>query len=324
MMSEKNKCNCEQKKRLGFKRKIGFERDMERSFWIIMIPFVLMFLIFRVYPMVWGFILSFTNFTGFNLDSLKFVGLDNYKHVFMDREALPSILKVLSIGVITVPGCVFIGYISAIALSGHNRGTSAFRILWMLPAIIPTIALTIMWRGMMAQDGGMLNSLLELFGLNSINWFSNQHIKKGVIIMILYGATSGLLSHIAAIKAIPADMYEAANIEGANAFQKAIYITVPMMSNMMYMSLLTGMIAILQLFEQPVLLAGGGVAGTSALTTIPPSSVYTYVVHVYQQIFVNMRFGYGLALVWVIFVVIMLLTVIVEWSKRFWVYKEVD
>ena len=78
----------------GKKRGVGFERDMERTFWTIMTPFVIMFLVFRVYPIVWGFILSFTNFTGFNLDSLKFVELDNYKHVFTDREALPSIWKV--------------------------------------------------------------------------------------------------------------------------------------------------------------------------------------------------------------------------------------
>lgn len=305
------------------KRKVGFERDMERTFWLIMTPFVIMFLLFKLYPIVWGFILSFTNFTGFNLDELKNVGLDNYKHVFTDKEALPSIWKVFKIGLVTVPCGMVISYTSAIALSGYKRGTTAFRLLWFLPAVIPGIAMTIMWRGMMAQDGGMLNTLLETIGLDSINWFSNKHIKKGVMIMLIYGSTGGLLTNIAAIKAIPTEMYEAAQIEGANAFQRAIKITIPMMSNMMYMGVLTNLIGTLQLFEQPVMLAGGA-AGTSALTTVPPSSVYTYIVHVYQQIFVNMRFGYGLALIWVIFVIIMALTGIVEWTKKYWVYREVD
>lgn len=306
------------------KHRVGFECDMERTFWMIMAPFVIMFLVFRVYPIVWGIILSFTNFTGFNLDTLKFLGLENYKHVFTDNEALPSIWKVFKIGIVTVPCGMVIAYISSIALSGTRRGTTAFRILWFLPAVIPGIAMTIMWRGMMAQDGGLLNTILELVGIKPINWFSNAHIKKGVMIMLIYGSTGGILTNIAAIKAIPNDLYEAADIEGANTFQKAITITLPMMSNMIYMGVLTNLIFTLQLFDQPVMLAGGATAGTSALTTVPPSSVYTYIVHVYQQIFVNMRFGYGLALVWVIFVIIMVLTGIVEWTKKYWVYKEVE
>ena len=307
------------------KKKLGnaFEKDMEKCFWIVMSVFVAFFILLKAYPIIWGVIMSFTNFTGFNLDSLKFTGLANYKHVFTDRMALPAILVPLKIGVVTIPAGMVVGLFLSILLSNEYRGCGIFRTLIYLPSLIPGIAMAIMWRGMFSYNGGLFNTLLTAFGGKSVNWFSDPYIRRGVMLMCIYSSCGGILSNIAIIKGIPEEMYEAAKMEGANAFQNAWYITLPMMSNMLYMGLLTSLIYTLQMFEQPVFLAGG-TGGTNALTTVPPDSAYTYVVHIYQQIFVNMRFGYGLALIWVIFIVIMALSLFMEWSKRFWVYKETD
>ena len=139
--------------------------------------------------------------------------------------------------------------------------------------------------------------------------------------MLLWGAGSGILTNLAAMKAVPNDLYEAAEIEGAGYFTKLFKITLPLISNMIYMNLVTGIIAMLQLFGQPVLLTATAGAG---LTALPIRPIYTYLVHVYQQIFVNLRFGYGLAMVWVIFTVIMLLTIVVDKTSKYWVNNEMN
>ena len=155
--------------------------------------------------------------------------------------------------------------------------------------------------------------------MESVNWLGYDYVKMALIIMLLWTAGNGALTNIAAIKGISDDLYEAAEIEGAGIITKTFRITLPMISNMLYMQVLTTIIGTLQLFAQPVLLAG---ASGEGLVSVPIRPVYTYLVHVYQQIFVNMRFGYGMAMVWVIFAIIMLVTLVLEKTKKLWVYSE--
>ena len=178
-----------------------------------------------------------------------------------------------------------------------------------------------MWKIIYAYDGGLFNTVREMMGLEIVNWLGFDYVKTALIIMMLWTAGGGILTNIAAIKGIPEDLYEAADIEGAGVLTKTFKITIPMISNMLYMSVVTSIIGTFQLFGQPVLLAGVGGEG---LTAVPIRPIYTYLVHVYQQVFVNMRFGYGMALVWVIFAVIMTVTFILEKSKKHWVYTETD
>jgi multiple sugar transport system permease protein len=174
---------------------------------------------------------------------------------------------------------------------------------------------------MFAKEGGLLNMVSILFGGKSINWLGYDFARKSLIIMLLWSSGSGILTNLAAMKAVPNDLYEAAEIEGAGYFTKLFKITLPLISNMIYMNLVTGIIGMLQLFGQPVLLTSTAGAG---LTALPIRPIYTYLVHVYQQIFVNLRFGYGLAMVWVIFTIIMLLTMIMDKTSKYWVNNEMN
>ena len=301
----------------------SFERAQARAFYVIMIPFVLFLLITKGYPIAWRLYISLTNFTGYNLNDLLFVGFDNFKRVFTDTEAIPSIIRVLGIGIISVPCSLIISISLSLLLSRQRKGTGIFRTLIYLPALVPTIATAIMWRGIYNYHGGLFNAIGGFLGIEPVNWLGYEYVKAAVIIMILWASTGGILIKIAAIKAIPEDLFEAAHIEGAGPFTRTFKITLPMISNMLYMNILTSIIAIFQLFGQVVLLAGQTSSGADSLTAVPIRPVYTYMVHVYQQIFVNMRFGYGMAMVWVIFAVIMIVTGIMEYTKKFWVYKEV-
>ena len=292
------------------------ERAERRAFYIIMTPFLVMFLIYRLLPMAWGIYMSFTNYSGFNLDSVKFVGGDNYIRVFTDSEALPSLWRTFVIGIIVVPTSIIICNTLAILLSMGNKGIGFYRTLFYIPSILPVVAVGTMWRGMFLREGGVINEIIMLFGGEPVNWMGYDYGGCALMIMLLWGAGSGLLNNIAAIKNISPDLFEAAKLDGAKNMQMITKIILPLSTPMNYMALVTGIITSLQLYGQPMTLSGIGMA------SVPIEPLYTYLVHSYQQIFVNARFGYGLALVWVVVAIMVVLTMINEKVSKKWVYQD--
>lgn len=299
----------------------SFERSRARAFYIVMIPFTFFVLLTKGYPVIWGILMSFTNFDGLNMDRTKFVGLYNYIRVFQDPEVMPAIWNVIKITLIQVPLAMIASVGLSLLLAKDRKGVGLFRVLIYLPSVLPTVASAIVWQQIYTRDG-LFDNITKALGLGRQPWLSHKYLQFSLIVMMLWTCGSSILVKIAAIKAIPNDLYEAAKIEGANSWQTTIKITLPMMSNMLYMSLTTAIIGMLQLMGQVVMLVGLG--NNVGLTTVPPRTGYTYMIHMYQQIFVKNRFGYGLALVWVYFIFIMTITVILEKTKKYWVYTEVD
>lgn len=274
-------------------------------FYALTAPAIIMFFFAKIWPLVWGVEKSFTNYNGFNNGFEINVGWDNYIRVFTDGEAMPALLRTFLLGLAIVPLTLILCNVMAILLTSLPKGLGAYRTIYYIPSILPLISATLMWQGILMEDG-VLNAVLSLFGIDPINWLGYDHIVWSLIFLMLWGCGGGILTNIAAMKAIPGDLYEAADIEGANYFKKLFKITLPLIANMNFMNLILGVIGILQLFGEPVLLSG------ASLTGIPLEPIYTYMVHVYQQIFVNLRFGYGLALTWVVVIVITVATAIVQ------------
>lgn len=274
-------------------------------FYALTAPAIIMFFFAKIWPLVWGVEKSFTNYNGFNNGFEINVGWDNYIRVFTDGEAMPALLRTFLLGLAIVPLTLILCNVMAILLTSLPKGLGTYRTIYYIPSILPLISATLMWQGILMEDG-VLNAILSLFGIDPINWLGYDHIVWSLIFLMLWGCGGGILTNIAAMKAISGDLYEAADIEGANYFQKLFKITLPLIANMNFMNLILGVIGILQLFGEPVLLSG------ASLTGIPLEPIYTYMVHVYQQIFVNLRFGYGLALTWVVVIVITVATAIVQ------------
>ena len=305
------------KKTNNKKRKFSLDRSRQKTFYIIMAPFIILFLLYRLFPMIWGAYISFTNYSGFNWGTLKFVGLDNYKNVFADTQAFPALGRTLLIGIVVIPLSIIICNTMAILLSMKNlKATGLFRTLFYIPSIIPAVAVGTMWRGMFLRDGGVVNELIKLLGGEPVNWMGYDYAFYALVIMMVWGAGTSVLNNIAAIKNIPAELLEAARLDGASGMQLVTKIILPLSTPMNYMALVTGVISSLQLFGQPILLSGIGMA------SVPIEPLYTYMVHTYQQIFVNLRFGYGLALTWVVFVIMVGATQINEWLSKKWVHVD--
>lgn len=302
---------------LSKKKKISpLNRSAYRTFYVIMTPFIITFLLYRLYPMIWGFYISMTNYSGFNINNLKFVGFENYKSVFTDTEAFSSLWRTATIGLVTVPLCMIICNVMAVLLSLKYKGVGIFRTLFYIPSILPGVAVGTMWRGIFLRDGGVLNEVIKFFGGSPINWMGYDSAFFSLVMMMVWGAGASVLNNIASIKNIPTELYEAAKLDGAGNWAIIRYLILPLTTPMNYMALVTGIINSLKLFSEPILLSG------TAMSTVPIKPLYTYMVHTYQQIFINLRFGYGLALTWVVFIIMIVLTTINQKTSKKWVHGD--
>ena len=270
---------------------LNYRRKEALLFYILTAPFLILFAVIKLVPFIEGLWLSFTTYTGYNYGREKFVGLRNYIRVFSDADALYSLGRTFLISIITVPLGLGVGLGCALLLNKARKGVGVFRTILYLPSIIPAVAYV---------------------------WLGYDLIVVSLVIMMTWGSTGGLLLNLAALQGIPDELYEAAAIDGANGWKKFTKITIPLISPVLFFNLLMGIINGLQLYTQPVLLSNGA----NGVLNLPLRPVYTYMVHTYQQILGYARFGYGLAMVWVLVLIINLLTVLVMKSQKFWVFYD--
>ncbi|RCW49551.1 carbohydrate ABC transporter permease [Paenibacillus prosopidis] len=287
------------------------------TFYAFVSPWLIIFIFLGLFPLLYGLYLSFTNFTGFNMNQLKFVGFSNYKTVFLDSESMYALGRTLLVTAINVPISLAIGLFLAVLLNLKIKGLSWWRTAFYIPSVVPVVSTVLMWKFIFSGDG-LLNTLFDKLQLQPINWLGYEYATTALIVMLLWGAGGSLLINLAGLKGIPADLYEAAEIDGASPVRKFFTVTLPLMTHILFFNLIMGIIGSLQIYIQPILLSG------KTLLDSPIKPNYLYLVHAFQQIFAFQRFGYGLALMWVLFIAILLLTVLVFYSSRFWVYYETD
>lgn len=295
---------------------MGERQRRTLAFYSMISPWFIVFLIFGLFPLLYGLYLSFTNFVGFNIDNLKWVGLANYVNVFSDSDAMYSLGRTLLLTAIYVPVSTLIGLLLAIMLNRNVRGLGVFRTIFYMPSIIPIVSVALIFRFMYAKNDGILNSILNHFNIPDVNWLGYDVATASLIIMLLWGAGSSLIINLAGLKGIPMDIYEAASIDGANAYQRMKAITLPLMTPIIFFNVINGLIQVLQIYVQPILLSG------TRLLDTPIRPNYFYGVHAFQQIFAFQRFAYGMALLWIMFIVILVITIVVFSSSRYWVYYE--
>jgi ABC-type sugar transport system permease subunit len=288
------------------------------AFYLMISPWFIVFLFFGLYPLLYGLYLSFTNFVGFNITHLKLVGMQNYKNVFTDSDAMYALGRTLLISVIYVPISTIIGLLLALILNQKIRGMGIYRTIFYLPSIVPVVSIGLMFRFMYAQQDGILNNIFQFLHLPSVNWLGYDHATMSLFIMMLWGAGGGILINLAGLKGISKELYEASSIDGATAYQRFLKITIPLMTPVIFFNVVMGIIGTLQIYIQPILLTG------TKLLDAPIRPNYLYTVHAFQQIFAYQRYGYGMALLWIMFIVIMLITVILFTLSKYWVYYETD
>ncbi len=293
-------------------------------FYLFASPWLLGFVVLTVFPLAYALMISFTNFDGIN-EHFRWVGWRNYLEVFADPFAVQGMVRTVLYTAITVPLSVAGGLGLAVLLNRRMRAMGLFRTIFYLPSVVPIVASAIVWQLVFNRDSGIANALLEIFHGPVVTWLIDPTAFYALIVMVLWGMGGGMIISLAGLQNVPTDLLEAAKIDGAGAWRRLWEITVPIISPVLFFQVVTNIIYALQTLIQPLLLAPNTTtAGAGATTANVPAGNQLYMVHVYTEFFTFQRFGYGSALLWVLFALILLITLLVFRSSATWVYYEID
>jgi len=210
-----------------------------------------------------------------------------------------------------LPSGIVVALSMALLLNQKVRGLGIFRTIYYLPSVTSGVAVSFLWLWILNNQYGLLNWFLSLFGISSVGWLLvPQWALPALAVMGLWGAGGLMIIYLSSLQAIPAELYEAASLDGANAVQRFLNVTLPMLSPTIMFNVVTGIIGVFQTFTAAWIMTSGG----------PSFATYFYVVHLYYTAFQYARMGYACALAWVLFIIVLVLTALVLRSSHYWVF----
>ena len=294
-----------------------FWRDMVQGYLFIG-PVVLGLIIWTFGPMIASFILSFTEYP--LLKSPKWVGLQNFVDIFTRNEqyrVVQSLQVTATYAVMALPLGIVLALLAAILLNQKLRGISIFRTNFYLPTIVPAVASAFMWSWLLQPEFGIMNSVLKGLGIASPpRWMADPATSLPTLVLVgIWGIGGSMVIFLAGLQSIPEVLYEAGKIDGASDWQMFWRITLPQLSPTIFFILVTGMIGALQYFGTAYLMTGG--------TGGPLFSTYFYNLNLYDKAFKWLFMGLASAMAWVLFAIILVLTLITFRSSDAWVFYEV-
>ena len=286
------------------------KRREARNFYLYTAPWLIGFFVLTLYPIVYSFYLMFTdmNLTGVG----KFIGLENLKYAFTDDPLfIKAFINTLKYVVMFVPSSIILAFFVALLLSKKVKGLGFFRTAFYIPYITSGVAVTILWGWIYQKDYGIINYVLSLFGIKGVNWLGDKNIAMiSIVILSLWTIGNNIIIMLAGIQDIPQSYYESAQIDGAGAIRQIFSITLPLCTPTIYFNLIVTIIAAFQVFQQPLILTNGG----------PLNSTYTAAIHMYNNGFLYGKMGYASMMAWSLFVVIMVITLVVISTSKYWVF----
>ncbi len=273
-------------------------------------PGIIGLLWFFAYPIAASFFYSFTSYDG--LHSLSWVGLSNYTNLLKDGVFWTSLYNTAYFVLFSVPLNLLAAFLMALLLNQNwIRGLAFFRTIFFIPSIVPLIASSVLFLWIFNPQYGLINTLLSYVGINGPGWLNDPTwAKPALIIMGLWSVGGWMVIFLAGLQNVPVEQYEAAQLDGASAWQRLVHITLPFMSPYFLFNAINGLILSFQYFLQPYVMTQGG----------PAESTTMYAVYLYQNAFQYYRMGYASAMGWILFVIIAVLTYILFKSSARRVY----
>ena len=273
-------------------------------------PWLLGFLIFQLYPFIASLCYSFTDYT--LLNQPQFVGLKNYLTLFTTDKQFLSTMKITGFyALLSVPLKLAFALFIAILLNAKIKGIGIYRSLYYLPSILGgSVAVSVLWRVIFMKDG-MINHFIGLLGLGPVNWLTDAKLALITLSLLqVWQFGSAMVIFLAALKGIPAELYEAASIDGSGKWNQFLHITLPQISSVVFFNLIMQSIQALQNFTSAFVITGGG----------PMKRTYIIGKKLYDDAFRFYKVGYACAESWILFLVILALTLLVFKSSDAWVY----
>ena len=293
----------QKKKKLGFFVKLN-EQKMS---YVFVAPAVLLFLIFVLGPLIASFYWSFTEYDG--IHAPRWIGLDNYKTIFLnDPRFWKSIRNTIFYTVGVIPSGVALSLLLAIAVDQQIKGKNFFRMIYFIPSVTSVIALSVIWKWLFAGEKyGLINYFLILIGLKPVDWLMSPTLTLPAIMIMSIWAGMGynMILFLAGLQTIPTTVYEAADIDGANIWDKFWNITLPLLKPTMVFVVIMGFIVSFQVFESIYIMTESefGIGGVL-------DSALTVVAYLYDMGFRKFQMGYASALGYIVFLVVFTITII--------------
>ncbi len=269
-------------------------------------PWIVGFLAFTMYPVVASIYYSFCDYDVLSKPVL--IGTLNYRDMFTDAVFWKALFNTLYYVAFSLPLGLLLALLIAILLNNQVKCRPLFRTCFFLPSLVPIVAVSMLWLWIFNGSFGLLNYALNLLGIHGPNWLADeQWAKPALVLTTLWGAGGSMVIYLAALQDVPRDLYESAEIDGANAWHRIRHITIPMISPVIYFNLVMGIIGSLQVFAGPYIMFGGSGPNRSALF---------YATYIYDNAFSYNQMGYACAMAWVLFLIILGLTWVATKATR--------
>ncbi len=280
--------------------------------YLFIAPVILGYLIWVAGPMIVAIWLSLTEWD--MLRPATFVGLSNYQQMLHDDLFWKSLAVTFYFTLVSVPLSLVLSFAVALLVNVNVRGISLFRMLFYLPSIVPLVVNAVLWLWIFNSELGLLNAVLHWFGIPKVLWFQDSNwAMPALIIMSQWSIGGSMIIFLAGLQGIPQHLYEAAEIDGANYWQRFWNVTIPMMSPVIFFNLVIGLIGALQTFVPGYLMTQGG----------PQNSTLFYGLYIFRSAFRDFKMGYAAALSWVLFAIVLLLSLFVfRYLGRLVYYEE--
>jgi multiple sugar transport system permease protein len=304
------------------RRGTPFWRNRSRRFWrdtvdgyLFTLPLILGLLLWTVGPMVASFYISFTHYP--LLQAPSFVGVANYWDMFTAPylRVLHSLQVTLLYTLISLPLMLATSLGAALLLNQRVRGITAFRTAFYIPTIVPQIAMIFVWGWLLNPEFGLVNAGLRLLGLPKANWLNDPNTALiSLALLSLWSIGPTMIVFLAGLQMIPAEYYDAAKIDGAGDWHLFRYITLPLLSPTTFFNVVMNSIWTFRYFVPPFVLTQGG----------PLYATYVYNLNLYEKAFQWLQMGLASAMAWLLFVIVLVITLILFRSSDAWVHYEVQ
>jgi multiple sugar transport system permease protein len=282
------------------------------TFYLLIAPWLIGFVVFVLGPLVISLILSFMDWD--LLTNPKWIGFGNYVRLFTKDPLFYQSLKVtLVYSLFSVPLGLIVSLVVALLLNQIKRGVKLFRTIYYIPVVVSGVAVMVLWAYIFNPQIGLINEILSVFGIQGPGWiFDPKWAMPSLILMSLWGIGGTVIIWLAGLSSVNEQLYEAAQIDGANRFQQFWNVTVPALTPTIFFNLVMGIIGALQTFGQAYVMTNGG----------PQNSTLFYNFYLWEKAFKDFEMGYASALAWILFAIIFFLTLLVFKSSNMWVHYE--
>lgn len=275
-------------------------RREARNGLLFILPWIIGFLAFTLYPIIASFYYSLCNYTV--IKPPRFIGFNNYRALFKDGTFLASCRNTLYMICIGVPITTVVAVAVSILLNYKKiRGTSWMRVVFFIPTLVPTVVACLLWIWVMQPDTGVVNTLLGYFGIRGPGWLSSvAWAKPAFILMMIWTCGNAVIIYLAGLQDISVTLYDAASIDGAGFVKQTFYITIPLLRSTILYNVVTLIIGVFQWFTEPYIMTEGG----------PSNATMFYSLYLYQNAFSFFKMGYASAQAYIMLIVAMLIIVV--------------